>query len=192
MCLQERCQITKTCSRYIDLSLYSWIFFFLDKSKYNIEGLVTGGICRFSHYALCMLAGFALKIRNDDFKNSKKEHFVALGVLLFGCAYVGKYIVEKSLILLQFQFVIQFMNLMAAVLIFYGLVYKENNSEHIIGMKFFRKAVTIVSQYSWELYLVQTLILPMCAKYRFPYNLILALVLIMICAYVLKAVCKRF
>lgn len=178
----------------IMLSLFYMVgyLFFLDKSEYNLEGLVTGGICRFAHYAICMLAGYAIKIYNKDFKNERRKHFVTLGVIIFVCAYAGKYVMEKSLTLLHFQVIIQFMNLLVAVLIFSGLIYKEKNGEYIIGMKSFRKIVQIISQYSWELYLVQTLILPICSNYRFPYNLILALFLIVICAYILKAICEKF
>ena len=166
--------------------------FLLDKSEYNLEGLVTGGVCRLAHYALCMLAGYTIKVYGRNIKNKKGNHFVLVGMFLFVGAYAGKYIMEKSLILLQFQVVIQLMNLLSAILIFTGLMYKENNGEYIVGSRYLIKLVKKISEYSWELYLVQTLILPMCANYCFPFNLVLALILIVMCAYILKAICRRF
>lgn len=165
----------------------TWYLFVLNRSRFSLEGFVNGGLCRFSHYALCMLMGLVYK-KNEDRINIKTGKFLLpVGIILFFVSYGSKIIIKKSLFLLQFQFVIQILTLACAFCIFAGL---RNYEPRLNKIKHSHFIVEKIASYSWECYLVQTQIIPLCARIRFPFNLLTALFMICIFTWLLKKLCN--
>ena len=166
---------------------FFWYFWKLDRSRFSLEGVASGGLCRVVHYFVCMLAGLSYRKYEATLPDQVKRFFLPVGLACFVFSYAGKFVMGKNMTLLNFQFVIPFLNLLSAVCILAGMM----DCEQKIGTNRAGRGKLIfstIASYSWELYLVQTLVLPLCASLVFPVNLIVSLVVIAAAAWLLKRI----
>ena len=166
---------------------FSWYFRKLDRSWFSLERVASGGLCRVTHYFACMLAGFSYKKYEGGIPDQVKRFFLPAGLGCFVLSYAGKFVMEKNITLLNFQFAIPFLNLVSAVCILAGTMDCEKRSGHN-GAGRGKRVLSTMAAYSWELYLVQTLVLPLCASFAFPVNLIVSLLVIAAAAWLLKRI----
>lgn len=169
---------------------FFWYFCKLDRSYFSLEGFATGGLCRVTHYFVCMLAGFVYKEYEAVISDKVKRYLLPIGFACFVLSYAGKFVIGKNMTLLNFQFFVPFLNLVSAVCILAGAM----DCEKRIGANGAGKGKRVlktIAAYSWELYLVQTLVLPLFASFAFPVSLLVSLIVIAAAAWLLKQITNR-
>lgn len=164
---------------------------FLDRSVMSVETMVSGGLCRVCYYFLCMLIGLLLsrrsdgmrdlvKIKEDCYEPGKQKIIVLILTAIFSYGVGMGYRILTSNF--ELQFLVQAFTLLAVVLLFVGL----RESEPYLKKLPFHRMIHTLADYSWEIYLTQTLIIPLVENIVFPVNLLLILTLIAISSFVLK------
>lgn len=168
----------------------AWYLTEIDYSIFCVESLAKGGLCRFAYYYGCMLVGLALYNREKQAdsvpaKNSLRSFgLIGCSLVCFLMSMLYKIVIKTY----ETQMLVQLLTLAAAIFLFYGLRGLENR----LQARSVCKIVEVIAAYSWEIYLVQTLIIPVCVKLLFPVNLIVCLLLICIASYVLKRICNSW
>lgn len=165
-----------------------WYIAILDKTAFNVESLVQGGLCRFTFYALVMFAGMEYKVFEENCPNNMVNARQGLycgifAILMFAASYFIKIGMSHNVSLMRLQFICQVFTLVSGLCLFVFLRSIENKLE---GQRI-SKYISIGADYSWEIYLTQTLIIPLCENVQFPFGIVVALLGIEISSIVLKS-----
>ena len=163
---------------------FLWYITRLDFSEIVIESIPKSGLCRVLYYFLCMIVG--LNIRMNQKTEKCLENF-KIGVTFIGtaaCCYVlamGYRFIFRTY---ELQFLVQLFTLCSVVFLFKGLYLLESVLKKFPVNSF----IQLLAEYSWEIYLTQTLIIPYAEKIIFPFNLIVVVIAVAISSYLLKRV----
>lgn len=174
---------------FLTLIYAVWYILLIDKTSFVIE---QANVCRFCYYYLCMMAGLIIKKReqrpseNTDKNNRRKICYAVLAAGTFVGSYGFKLVINHYIAFMWLQFLCQVLNLVCVVCIFW---FFQSNENKINGFKC-NGIISKISSYSWEIYLTQTLIIPLCVALSFPTNLLVVLLMIAIASYLLKSACK--
>lgn len=185
-------RINNQKKRYLAESLFIviyiiWYLFILDKSVFNIESLYRGGLCRFCFYLLTMFAGMEYRLREENriYKIRNKQQCIVLGiitVIFFVSSYAWKIGGVSNTALLNTQFMCQIFTMICCLSLFQFLV----SIEEILKKTSISNQISKVASYSWEIYLTQTLIIPLCDELSFPGGIVVAIIAIIISSILLK------
>lgn len=163
---------------------FIYYLFFLDKSVFSIESFRINNFCRSSFYLICMFMGLLYRKKSNS--TMTRKNLLLKSVTYFLLIYLFKYFMTKFTFLLLFQFLSQLFTILFVISLFLLLSSLEIRLQKI--RKF--ELIELVSNFSWEVYLVQTLIIPLCINILFPFSFFVSIVLIVICSFVLKKISK--
>lgn len=161
---------------------FVWYVAVLDYSVYSVESLTRGGLCRYTYYAICMLFGLYFRrfIKVTENRCGVYAVFSFLFVIAF---YFDKYLMTKNNLSMKLQFLNQLLTLAAVVAVVCLILGSEQKlSSHSAVIK----PISIIADYSWEIYLTQTIIIPKIQGIPFPVNFLIILVLIAVASFMLK------
>lgn len=164
---------------------FFWYLNFVDLNSFNVEYFVQGGLCRVLYYAICMTVGLLFNRQNNYSKVINKRTGLFLSFLFFILFFADKYLMSHYTVFMKMQFLNQAIALILVIILFLTARLFE---EYINGSHYFRKFIHTVSDYSWEFYLVQTIVIPFCGIIGFPLNCIAAIVGSAISAWILKTI----
>ena len=164
-----------------------WYIFALDKSSYNIESLNDGGLCRFCFYLLTMFAGMECRLHTDKhidrvWNKQQSLYFGMISIIAFALSYACKIGITSNIALLKLQFMCQFFTMISCLYLFLFLF----SIDKILKKTTISNQVSKVAAYSWEIYLTQTLIIPLCDELLFPKGIIVSMIAIVISSILLK------
>lgn len=159
----------------------TYYVFVMDLSSWHIESIQYGGLCRIMFYMLCMITGL-LYHRLEHYNNGVPCKIdLAVAIISFLAIYIDKYLMQKYEIFMKLQFLNQIFTLVCIVGVF-SFLRKIEGKVEIPG----RHIVVTIAEYSWEIYITQTLIIPFCQNLTFPINVIVIVLLISISAKIVK------
>lgn len=169
------------------LSIYFvWYIFVMDLSAWHVESMYYGGLCRFVFYLLCMIVGLIYhRLEKVSDAISEKKDLVA-AVVLFFALYLDKFMMQYRTILMKMQFLNQLFTL-GCVIALFSFLRKSDEKLDIPG----KTAVISIAEFSWEIYLTQTLIIPFCERLMFPFNVLTAVVVTCISSILLKYIVDK-
>lgn len=161
-----------------------WYVLILDRSAIVVESMTKGGACRAAHYFLCMLMGLWLRLKHDREREKRKNPilFGMMAAVCYGIAMGYRTIIKNY----DFQFVMQIFTVISIVFFFEAMYYAEPYLRNLPV----NDVVKMTAAYSWEIYLTQTLIIPLAVEVVFPVNLIFVLAAVVIASMTLRTVCN--
>ena len=164
-----------------------WYVTRIDFSYFGLENMGSGGLCRVSFYFICMIVGLLYK--EDGIKRifKRMNPFVLgiLGIAAYGVGLGLKIIMSRVTILFTIQFSVQILTLMGAVLLFTAFV---NAESYFRRWKVVGNVAKWLADRSWEIYLTQTLVIPLMVAFVFPIGAVLAIVITFVAAVVLHQI----
>lgn len=159
-----------------------YYIFILDKTKFSIESFSLLNMCRITFYAMSMYIGYYIKENESKFKWKTKVYYMTAIISFLGI-YLLKYILSKNECLMCLQFINQILTFTCGISLFIAISKNES-----FWKSKDNKVIEWVANYSWEIYLTQTLIIPYCSIIVFPLNIIVALVSTVVSSLVLRKV----
>lgn len=170
---------------WILVSIYViWYIFFIDKTSFCIESFSIYNICRIVFYAICMLMGYVYK-KNESKMKISQQSLIFIGSITFVFIYMSKFLMNKYEFLLKFQFMNQIVTLICIITIFRILQLNEGKYKNTAIMK----SIKWIANYSWEIYLTQTLVIPVFEDMFFPINFVIIIVITTLASIILKKLC---
>lgn len=172
--------------------IYIICYLRLDTSVWVIEskGLLSfeGGF-KLIYYFAAMMIGKWFRIHSGK-RFGRTTSYMVQAVTAFLTLYGCKYIIAKNTVIMHFQFFNQLSIIWMVVAIFkFALSLEEKEHPHFPLI--LRKTVFFLSGHTLEIYLVQFLVIHYTENIVFPMNVVLAAVLIMILAGLLKGISGR-
>jgi hypothetical protein len=164
---------------------FAWYFTKIDFSMFSVETIQYGGLCRILYYAICMIVGLLFKERDIHGDIISRRKWICITFFAIGIFYFEKYLMSCYNVLMVFQCINQFTTLLITMAMFITLKLYEDSYN---TRKRVMKCIRTVSMYSWELYLIQLLIIPLCEDIIFPLNCISAITITIIFAWLLKKI----
>lgn len=162
--------------------------FLYDKTYYHID-VVREPMIRFI-FMQSMLLGAWFRQKNEKYENNfKKSDWIKLFVI-FIMYFASKLIFSKSQILVQYQIINQ---IILFITLYYSLkCFAGINTKILTLTGGVRKAITFLAEITLEIYVVQYPIIPMFAKLPFPINWVVVTTVILVSAYILHIISKKF
>ncbi len=175
---------------FISLGVFYFLYyiFLLDTSDWVIEtsGLNSlAGFFKLIYYFFIMMLGKWIRL-NEDKAFNKTKIYAALAVLSFVSIYLMKWAMNKKPVLFHLQFLNQVSIIVFTFFVFFTLLSVEKKSNFLSPEGHIYKILMFLGNHTLEMYLTQFVIIYFCERLVFPFNVVIALVLIIISAYVVK------
>ena len=164
------------------LTYIAYYCLFLDKSIHSIESFNILNLCRIVFYFICMYLGHIIH-KHQDKLSKHVNKYIIISIISFIFVILYKVMSNKYGWLYQIQFIEQILTLIFSIGIFRVLQLSENKLPE-------SKTIKLIAQYSWEIYLTQTLIIPFCENMLFPLNIFVVIILILVSAFILQVLVK--
>lgn len=158
---------------------FLYYFLMMDRSNFNVESIGYGKWTRFSFYFICVLVGTMNKCH--EIRCDKKWAYCTMSIILFAITSTLKMSMARFSILLNYQFLCQFFTLINAITIMKFFQTIELDLKKIKISKIVRK----MAKYTWEVYLVQIIVIPFLVGVEFPQNCIFSFIVTWVMATIL-------
>ncbi len=173
----------------VTLSIYIICYLQLDTSVWVIEskGLLSfEGEFKLIYYFAAMMIGKWFRIHSES-RFPKTTFYMVQIIAAFFTLYGGKYLINRSMFLMHFQFINQISIIWMIIAIFKFALSCEAGWRSYFP-PILRKTAFFLSRITLEIYLVQFLVIHYTENIVFPINIILAVVSVVILAELLKKI----
>lgn len=169
------------------LCVYIIAYLFLDTSVWVVETKRLDsfeGLFKLIYYFYIMYLGLYIKTNNI---NARKPLYLAsIAVISFVSLYVVKAVMVKVPVLMHLQFLNQVSVLGFSVAVLLLVLSQEKTIKSFLSNNLLDQFVNWISKVTWEIYLVQFMVINMFHGYKFPVNLFLILLFITLASYILN------
>lgn len=157
--------------------------FFQDTSYWSVESTYI----RYIYYFYIFILGYWIKNMKI---NNNEAACLSYAAIMFILSILVKYLMSKGMVGFWLQFSTQILNIVFAYFALSFALSFENRYCEIFNIEI-RNLITSISSRSFEMYVVQFSIIRFCESIIFPINAILAVILTIIFAFILRKVCDR-
>ena len=164
---------------------FAYYFLLMDRSNFNVESIGYGKWARFSFYLICVLVGTTNKCHSV--LCDKKWYYCTMSIILFAATSALKMSMARLSVLLNYQFVCQFLTLINAITIMKLFQTIELDLKRIKISIIVRE----MAKYTWEVYLVQIIVIPFFVGVEFPQNCIFSFMVTWVIATILHQLFQR-
>lgn len=167
---------------------FVYYIFFMNRSIWSIEdnGLTSiSGLFKLIYYFYIFALGFYIKQKEIKYENNYST-FIEI-VLVLVVYFIIKLLLQKSIISMQFQFIVQYIGIAFSYLCLKAAISFEDNIIPKLNKKII-DVITYFSGLSLEIYLIQFFTIKSCESIVFPINIIVASIITIIISIVLNGV----
>ncbi len=160
----------------------------IDKSVWSVEtpGLLSiSGLFKLIYYFYIFFIGYYIKQKDNNYHEGKKYGILIVITVIIYFAF--KYLLQRGIVNMELQFITQLIGILFSILCLYFAI--KNNNCYIKSISYkVANAIKMFSNISFEVYLLQFIVIKACISIPFPINIIMALIITVIMALVLKKV----
>nr|BCB22838.1 acyltransferase family protein [Erysipelothrix tonsillarum] len=167
--------------------LYFVSYSFLDTSVWVVETKRLdsfAGLFKLIYYFYIMYLGLYIKFNNTE--NKKMKHPGRVAIVSFVSMYIMKAVMVRIPTLMHFQFLNQLSVLFFSVSMLLFSLYQEKLISQILSNSVFTNVVNGISKITWEIYLVQFMVINSLNSYIFPVNFIMIIIVVIVAAIILN------
>ncbi|MPM80901.1 hypothetical protein SDC9_127952 [bioreactor metagenome] len=152
------------------------------------SGLTTvAGLFKLIYYFMIMLLGAYFRLYEKGNDKYRSNVYIGLAIIAVVVMYVSKYLMEKSEVMMHFQFVNQLCTVLFACFAVLACMKSEQKIKQTSTQKWY-KVIVFISSITLECYLTQFLVIERAAGLQiiFPLNIVVATLAVFIFARILK------